>query len=375
MNVLFVASTGLQLINAMTIIRDHSSFDHCDLLYGERLEAMTKSIGLKKYFHDSFVIPSIQDCTFPYLSKVLSGIRKGLAYKGLLDKIPTNVKKYDRIFVPGLALYYYLVYYAVHACSSKVQLSIYEEGICEYYTLAKVNRIRMFYSKLFFGCYHYEECDSLYVHRPEYVSCCWRNMELKKISSPLAYPDLVRDLKNTFGYDEKAILLDGIRFIFVDQCYDGFDRQEEREEQQKAALSILVQEMKKNQLNEKTIAVKLHPKSKPDKYGGGFRYIQSGMPFELIAINMNLEKAIFISVFSSVLINFKLILNQEPPVLVLQNIYADFTNDVDKNIAALFEKVRRDYTNKKFYIPKSEEEYKNILSQIVKQQESSDNFS
>lgn len=358
MKVLFLANTWAQYVNAITLRMTEFMSDICDLCYAEGIQKYVEGTG-EHTFSTCYYRPKLKKRSMDSLiGKTVNWISTGLTYKNLLHMFPVDPKEYDRVLIPGIALEYYLIFYAIYSVNPTVKLSLYEEGICEYYTLGKKDKRKELYSRVFFGCYSYAVCDSLYVHCPEAVNNIWDNISVKKMSTPVEEEGLPQLINSVFRYNQSKQIFTK-RIVFIDQSYNGLATQEERENEQRALF---------NQISEwvgsDNLIVKLHPKSPQKKYGEHYSYIEEQYPMELIGMNENTSDKVFITVTSSAAVNFKLTLGQEPTVIILQRILdiENGTHNLSKD--SIFYKVKSMYSGDNFVIPESRNELYDYLCMI-----------
>lgn len=362
MKILIIASTSAQLMNAMTLSRTEFVNDKVDLTYGLRIENQVEAAYKRDYFNATYKIPSIEEINNmdTLWKKVRGTITSKQRWKELAKEYPVDTTQYDRILIPGIALSYFIHFYSIHNSNLDIKLSLYEEGICEYYTLGIRDKKKRLLHKLLFGEYYYEKCDSIYVHHPEIVENIWNNIEVKKIDSPIGDDVLCRDLINILGYRDSRIKQLGYQYIFVDAAHPTMKDETEREKRQREALDFIVSIVGKDK-----VAIKLHPASSSKKYGDDFNYLDFNYPLELIGLRENIDNLTFVSIASSVTVNFKLLLDLEPNVVILQNVLLGSNDlDKDKKVSDLFYRVKETYSKEKFFIPSSYDELKECIKRI-----------
>lgn len=119
--------------------------------------------------------------------------------------------------------------------------------------------------------------------------------------------EVVRSLSELFQYRAAAPVAE--RFIFFEQplmFVPGFD--------EKLAGIVLGTLPLENTL------VKLHPRSKSREYGGLPVYPDAGVPWEIVAINLDLADKILVTFSSTAAVTAKTILNEEPVIIFLNNV-------------------------------------------------------
>ena len=359
--ILFIASTYAQLINAITLCKTEFVDKQCDMYYLPNISSHIDRLRNKACFQNYYRMPLIKS-TLRIHSKtdrVKCFADVVLHWKKISNALPSEPLDYDRVLIPGVALAYFLVYYAIDRKNPAINLSLYEEGICEYYTLGSINWKKKMFHKLLFGKYYYEKCDSLYVHCPEAVDNIWGNIKVKSIVSPEHVIGLSGLLREVFEYHEINPVFSK-KYVFIDDCYYGSKKRLEKEKQQGKMLKTIA-----SIVGKENIIIKLHPKSSEKKYGSKYRYVKSHLPMELIAMNESVENKVFISLVSSSIVNFKLVLNKEPCVIVLQRLI-DKKNNSESASNKVFYFAQKAYKEKwKFFIPEDEQELIDWLNKLV----------
>ena len=117
----------------------------------------------------------------------------------------------------------------------------------------------------------------------------------------------------------------------------------------------------------KNIIIKQHPRCK-DKTIDGFNYFKdTGIPFECICMNIDMDKKILITYESTSVVTPKLLFNQEPVVILLYKLIKAKAGGYNTTFEdAFFSKVKKTYSNKqKFYIPQNIEDLKKVFTAVL----------
>ena len=116
-------------------------------------------------------------------------------------------------------------------------------------------------------------------------------------------------------------------------------------------------------VGEENIIVKRHPRCKDNKIESLKYYLDSGIPFECICMNTDMNNKILISFESTAVVTPKVLFNQEPVVILLYKLIETKPGGYDLAFEEeFFSTVKKTYFNKsKFYIPNGIDELKSIL--------------
>lgn len=347
--ILFLTNTTTQLLNAIVIKNTILQNEKCDIYYTANLTKYIEQANLCAIFENSYKIELVKDI-LPRnnsVTKSLVRIKNGLDFSKVKKNLPSEAKNYSRVFASGISLRNYEFYYAIKSLNPKVKLSLFEEGMCEYYNFSLPHsRARSVFSHFFFHHYYFEECDSLYVYTPEAVKNTWNNISVKKIPYINENWDLISLINKIFGYEPTELKNVKGKVVILEQAF--YD--EEQIKNQEEILRSLVEVFGKNK-----IIIKLHPRSEKNKFGQDFCYVNTNIPLEIIALNEPIDKDnIFVSISSSSVLNFKLMLNREP-IIILLNRYNN-SKATEASSWHVFEYVKNAYRYNRFYIPANKEE-------------------
>ena len=124
-----------------------------------------------------------------------------------------------------------------------------------------------------------------------------------------------------------------------------------------------------NKINHSRAIIKAHPRQ------SGSTLQQSGIniskkfsvPWEVIALNTNIEEKTQITIFSASCVMPKINFNLEPTVILLYKLVpVDYVNFVGRQIDELHEEIKNKYSDKnKFFIPETMEEFEEYCKKYI----------
>src|SRR5699024_10046503 len=131
------------------------------------------------------------------------------------------------------------------------------------------------------------------------------NINIKEIT-PLNH-EAIEILNKLFDFHEKAIIED--KFIFFEQEMDGL-------------VEGIDNRMKEIylQIENDQMILKKHPRSNFNEITNKKIYQNKHLPWEIIALNSDVENKVLISYYSTALISNKTILDKEPIIIFLYNL-------------------------------------------------------
>ena len=342
--VLFLANTMTQLLNAIVIKKTLLQNENCDVYYTENLRDYATKAQESGAFDNAYQITLVKDiCSRDSsVKRAIVRIKNALDFSLVKKMLPSDPMLYSRVYASGISLRNYEFYYAIKCKNSDVKLSLYEEGLCEYYTLGLPHSFaRALFSHLFFHHYYFEECDSVYVYAPGAVKNTWNNIAVKRIPGIYENSEIISLINKVFGYEPTELKNAEDKVIILEQSY--YDEKQIKEQEE--IIQMLAEVFGKDR-----IIIKLHPRSEKNKYGSEYQYVNTKIPLEIIALNENIDRNnVFVSISSSSVLNFKMMLNREPRILLLNK----FLNPGADEGGSwhVFEYVRNAYSNDHFYMP------------------------
>ena len=346
--------TSAQLMNAIVLSKTVFKDVQCDAYLISSLDKYRDSVEKSQVFHKVYsydLLPDIAGRQNAFTRSIVR-IKNAIDVKKILRMLPNDPKDYKCIFASGISLRNYEIYYAIKKVNPFVKIALYEEGICEYYILTEKSKSKKAFSHFFFHSYYLEDCHELYVYEPSVVKSCWENIEVKAIPKFNGNMELMSTLNDVFSFKSDEVKDYPGRLIFLESCYD-YDL--ESENRQLDLLNKVV-----DVFGVDNVIVKMHPRSPSDKYQKGINTKYSSIPFELIAANVDLDNCVFVSTYTSAIVNPKLMLDKEPFVVCLERLSKKNKNEMD----FVFDRVAELYKSKSFYLPENDEQYQVALKNI-----------
>lgn len=351
---LFLAMTPAQLLNCIVLKSMVFKDTESDLYYTENIKQYAERVSQYNVFGKTYEYKLVEDITdrSNIIKRMVVRIKNALDVRTIEKTAPSDITKYDKVFASGISLRNYELYYAIKRRNKAAKIVIYEEGICEYYHYMEKNYFKELFSEVFFHTYYPKDCKEMYVYEPSVVRSRWDNITIKQIPKFILNKSFLQQLNKIFGYKEEDYTLFKNKVIFLDSCF--YDHELER--RQLEYLNLLIKRFGKEK-----IIVKMHPRSKETKYDKDLDIIYSHIPFEIIAANMDIENNIFVSITTSIIINFKLMLGKEPIVIYMNRMNRTANKS---EVERVFYRVRDFYSSNKFFIPANSSELKKYLAEI-----------
>lgn len=351
---LFLAMTPAQLLNCIvlqaTVFKDAES----DLYYTENIKQYAERVRQYYLFRNEYEYKLVDDITdrSNAIKRGIVRIKNAIDIRIIDKTAPSDLRKYDRAFVSGISLRNYEIYYAIKRKNKDAKIVIYEEGICEYHHFMEKNYFKELFSMIFFHTYYPKDCKEMYVYEPSVVRSRWENITIKSIPKFTQNDYLLQLLNRIFSYKKEDYEPYKGKVIFLESCF--YDQ--ESEKRQLEYLNLLIEHFGKEK-----IIIKMHPRSSDSKYDKNLNIIYSQIPFEIIAANMDIENNIFVSIATSVIINFKLMLGKEPFIICLNRMNKAAEKTESEKV---FDRVQCCYSSNKFFIPTNTDELKKCLEEI-----------
>lgn len=344
---LFLCETKSQIINAIALKMSLFKDQHADVCLVRKVampviyEEKMKSLDL---FDNVF---SIEEDYYPE-QDIKAMLKKGILYITLVDKISKKLQgklgKYERVFVSGLSITCPAIYYGIKKKNKSVKLSLYEEGTFEYYIFQyPPNKIRRWYSKLFYGSFYIDEADELYVYAPEMVVTPATHIKVKPIPKIFNNREFRNCVDYVFDYCESDLdALDNCICLFLESCYTDSELSNMQHKLIKLLFDIIGDRF----------FVKLHPRSDIHKYDSiGVKRLKTNQSMEMILCNanFNIEDIVYLSPLSSAMLNIKFMFGKEPRMILLNQLFNMSTNV--GGIQYLAENFVKQYPQDKMYHP------------------------
>lgn len=346
---LFVAETPNQLINA-SVLASSMNDEICEICCTANIERLIPKLQKSSFFSKVYSV-DLQNKVGKTESKI---VRIVLQLKNILSlseikkfEFVENANTYKRVFISGENFRVFEIFYMMKRKNPTLALSIYEEGLCEYFEFGKnelngKDRI----SRLLFGSYFKQDCDSFYVYAPKLAQNIWDNVEAKEIPKSAFTKTLLNELYSIFDYQKGVIESDKKRIVFIESAFLPGSMREKQQE-------VIIQDAKMH-AGDTELVIKLHPRSADNKFGEGFSYLRTRVPMEIIALNENLQNVLFITIGSSAAFNLFMECNARTKVIILDDI-------LDGNCGELFKNAAKATKTGKLEIPQTMDEYRQLV--------------
>lgn len=360
--VLFLCETKAQIVNAITLKMSLFRDEEADI-------CLCRKIAMPKVFETRLreigIFVNVFSFEMEYLPKqdFFTMVKKSFKNVTMVKDIAMLLQgklreNYSMVFVAGPGTACPAVYYGIKKVNPSVKLSLYEEGVFDYTVFDYPwNRIRRWYSKLFYNGFYLDDAKSLFVYEPSLVVDIPKRVEVRAIPKLFGNEEFRKHVNYVFGYDD--IRLENIvdcQCLFLESCYN-----EERMEKQQAKILELFYK----KLGDK-IVVKMHPRSNIHKYDSiGIKQVESTQSMEMIMFNssFNIENIIVVSVLSSALFNIKLMFGKEPKMVLLNNLLKISSNDAGiQKFSSIFSD---HYNSDKLYQPTSLKDLDIIIDKLA----------
>lgn len=347
--ILFIAITPAQLVNATRIAETEYREVEADLYCTSNLMSMFGKFINRDIYKNIFLIDDIinqnKTINISILKKIYNRFAITKNYKALFKSLPSNPLVYDEIFLSGPNLNVLTIYYSIYYANPKIKLNLFEEGLFEYCLLSMNKEFgKILYSKFFFHNYYLEKSQKGYFYEPKLVENKWKNISLQKIEKE--FSDFYKDNENNPQ-----------KFIFVEQDFV----REDYNKIQNDLVSDLASRLPKD-----NFYIKLHPRSNKFKYGRDIKYLPADVPLEKMAFEEVMNNAIFISFFSSAILNLKIVTDIEPTVILLVNLLPKLKK-LEKEVKRIINDIPGKLNYPNFLVPKSYEEVIGIIENEIKE--------
>lgn len=353
---LFLVDTTSQLMNAAALAKTEFNGIPCDVYYTPNVRQYAEKMAEENVFAVVYEVELVKDLLDrgSAWKKALVRIKNALDIGKIEKNLPSDPMSYTKVLCSGVSLRKYEIYYAIKRNNPDVKFDLFEEGICEYYFLAKKPWGKILFSYIFFGRFYADDCENLYVYSPEIVEIAWKKIKLKAITPVPEIPGLLQIMNRCYDYTPTELATGKYKCVFLEQKMDT----EAESREQIALIRTIAESFGKNEL-----IVKLHPRTDPESYKGMFDCMKTSMPFEIIAMSEDVEDITFISYGSSTLLNFRLMLHKEPNIFLL-GMMGDPEELKKHPHARMFYRVQAGCSKNNFYIPQSEEDFHHCLHAV-----------
>lgn len=208
-----------------------------------------------------------------------------------------------------------------------------------------------------------ENINCWWFSRPELMEALYGGKKKKLPEIHKENVKMVATINNVFDYDYNEDIANA-DFLIMEECYwnDGLLPQND---------DFMLYEQLKEFFKGKKIVVKLHPRTKHNRFEGRFTTINAnGIPWEVYALNMEMNKKILVSLSCATMVSSKLLYGEETYSLLLYPIIEDKILSLNSNEKYLTKDRKKKidsqiqlYEDKtKFVKAESIEQAKNVLT-------------
>lgn len=345
---LFVIASIYQLFNALNIINSKNDFENVEICILNFNNTITEKIDLA-YLENKVKKVRIIDI-YPTSGKAQKIL---LVLKSKVKKIFNRNKllKYASIYLSGTEVFSKIILFYFRDTST--QIFYYEDGVASYYSVlnSKTKQIEDFVFKILYGFRPLEKCKSLYIYSPKAVCNNSYGIPLNKIEGPNI--NTVINMKKVFLGKYKDF---SKKYVFLSTWFEDEDKYKLQQ--------FLIQQFLKSIENSKCV-IKVHPSDRKINMFPNVECLNDSCCFEILNLNFNFEKNVFITIISTAAITPKIIYNQEPVIIFLFKIFQKRYIDEWRDIEVPIRKLLAEYNHKeRIFIPESMEEFTNILGHL-----------
>lgn len=358
MYVLFSIYTYYQLIVAIKLRKTVFAKDNVDIImhnHSEGYKIILDRLQKEDIFNCIFVAYTNHIISFKSKIKSYLHVFEILADKNIVPEYCDMPKKnYDELIFYNCSYFNSSLYYELKKMSPQLKCSRIEEGCFSLFDNSITNRsvkLQVMCEKLHKKP-HFEMNDKMYVFDRELVQ--FNNIsELAVI--PKIRADSLDDRKiynMIFNYEAEATIYEKYKYIFFEQPFveDGITVDDI-----KAVLNIACIVGKDN------ILIKIHPRSKTDRFRKlGFQTAKSAVPWEVIAMNLNISEKVLITVDSGSVFSPAIMLGKDVTAIVIYKCTDLNVDLVPKGFEHFIMQFESKYRSSCCYIPNGNEELEKL---------------
>lgn len=225
---------------------------------------------------------------------------------------------YDEIYLYNVyGAFNELIFNVLHKKNKSLIVNMVEDGPSIYHIES--------YDKGFFRRYVYsliglksylEKIDYWWFSKPELMDPLYNGEKKELPSIDKTNKQMVDAINSVFAYDYDSTIAKA-DFLIMEECYWNDGLMPGNDDYQ------LFMQLKK-EYNDKKIVVKLHPRTKVNRFKRDFDTVEAnGIPWEVYALNMEMENKILVSLSCATMISSKLLYGEETFSLLLYPIIED----------------------------------------------------
>lgn len=271
-----------------------------------------------------------------------------------------NAKKYDECYFSSYTTPNVFLQYAVKKKNKKTKIHLYEDGISTY--LVRNNqRIRSpkFIGRIFKVRRIEELVDDVLLFEPN-LMCLSEYKNIVQIPKPFEVEGVIESLNSIFAKTDYSIKEN---FVFFEESFnnDGYITND-------VDLINKVYELCEG----KDFILKHHPRNRIDRFKTILPTLDAPIFWEAYLHDHNVDDKVLVTVSSNTVFVPHLLHGCKPTVVMLYKIFngtspilgsGNFENYIDKYL-----KLYDSYTNAKFYIPETVEEFEQIIKKLKKEE-------
>lgn len=361
----FFCTTPFQLISAISIVKEKK--ERADLYIISQFENAKKIANNIKKLHIFVRVKVINDSKLKSIfinnnvvKKLHLGMLLSYAYVNtIVKRILFNCTDYSRLYISSKAYVLRLVEYYFEKNNKNVEKVYFDDGIGSYSGFYNINTLRKrenCIKRLFSPRMTKLKCNNIYVYSPMIFKCSnpGNTYVVHGISnvcnSDIDTINKVFNSSNQCKIDEPIILLDTIPSeVFEKEVAKEYTRIVD------SAVELL---------GNRNVMIKKHPRDNSTNNPQCEYYHYDSLPFEIVIANSCISNKVLISYFSTAAITPKLLFDQEPYVILLNNL-VDSKTPANIEIKRVFDSVKMQYKDSaRFIIPQNKDELFSVLKSI-----------
>lgn len=361
----FFCRTPIQVFRAVQLKMEWFSDTVCDIYVFDSFtssESIYHSLKNKNIFLNCYHIIDQS-----YMKEGKCAEIKALFARSSFKKL-LEINYYDEIYLFNVyGICNTLIYNVLIKNNGSMIVNLVEDGPALYYFEPyNPNLIKRICYKLL-GIKHYiKNIDFWWFSEPDYMDTLFNGVKKKLPYAHKTDITFVNTINEIFGYapDENVINAD---ILIMEECYwsDGLLKDDSDYKLFKRI---------KDTFPDKKIVVKLHPRTRENRFKKEFTSIPAnGIPWEVYALNMNMERKILVSLSCGTMISTKMLYGEETyslllyPLLEERILCRDGSKFLNNERKRRIENERRLYDNKnKYVIAKNFDMAINILNSWLK---------
>ncbi len=351
-DICYICTTPFQLMTVLSIQIENGL--NADLFIDPQFEEAQVYAERIKQIHAFNNVYIIDDNLIMQIRKekikVLRAFKLLRLYFGKTSRNITHGNKYKEILTSSDNLIHRLIY---NYCKKECNTSYFDDGEGTYDRFDSIfKNTNNLLSK--------DYTIKLYLYSPEFFLKLNNNYKSIKLipisnwSNSIKISSIINSIfstKEDISIKEKIIILDTVRSESLDS--------------NSIELLDKVYNLINDRCDKKDIIIKRHPRDKTVKQGFSY-YNFNHIPFEYIALKSNIQNKVLVTLSSTSVIMPKIVMGQEPTVLLLYKLIKFIGGDNDKR-NLLYDNCRQLYKDKqKFIIPNNWDDLNSAIKHILK---------